>query len=99
MGSPPPTALTPTSERKKQKTECPSFALRRDPLLLGFASFVFPFARLIVMHAAEREELLFIVNHLLSARAGKRIIFHQKDRLFGTDFLRSEEHTSELQSH
>jgi hypothetical protein len=55
---------------------------RKSFLLLGFLGFVFPLLNA-CMNAAEREQLLFVVNHFLPARAGERIILLQEDRFLG----------------
>src|SRR5205809_7740459 len=56
-------------------------------LLLLLFGLVFPLLDAVVVDAAEREEFFFVVNHLLPARAGQRVIFHQEDGFFGTNLL------------
>src|SRR2546429_9702721 len=54
---------------------------------LRFLRFVFPFLNAVVVDAAQGEQFFFVVNHLLAAGAGERIVFHQEDRLLRTNLL------------
>src|SRR6266850_5662389 len=57
------------------------------PLRFGLFSLLLPFLDAIIVDAAKREQFFFIVNHLLAGGARERVIFHQENRLLGTDFL------------
>src|SRR5690242_771366 len=64
-----------------------SCILRLHSLLEGFLGFVFPFADLVLVHPAQREQLFLVVDHLFAADAGQGIIFHQEDRFFRAHLL------------
>src|SRR5258707_3980625 len=57
------------------------------PLCLGLIGFSLPFPDFVLVNASECEELFLIVNHLIAAGAGKRIIFHEEDGFFRTNLL------------
>src|SRR5207249_3125465 len=59
----------------------------KSRLLLRFLQFAFPFPDAVVVDAAQGEQFFFVVNHLLAAGAGERVVFHQEDRLFRTNLL------------
>src|SRR5581483_9195929 len=56
-------------------------------LRLGLFGLLPPLLNLVLMNAAQMEQLFLVVDHLLPARAGQGIILHQKNRLLRADFL------------
>src|SRR6267143_2243211 len=60
---------------------------RKRLLPLRFFEFVFPLLDAVVVDAAKREQFFLVVNHLLAAGAGQRIVFHQEDSFLRTDLL------------
>lgn len=46
-----------------------------------------PLLDLVVVNTTQGQQLIFAINHLLSSGSCERVIFHQKNSFFGTNFL------------
>ena len=80
-------ALTLTYPAAALHDEQPLEASRRDALRLSFLGFPLPLSDLILMNAAQGQQLFFVVDHLFPAQAVEGVIFHQENRFFRAHFL------------
>ena len=62
-------------------------ALRCHALRARLVRLLLPLADFVLVDPAKGKQFFFVVNHFVPACAGERIIFHEKDRFFGADFL------------
>src|SRR6266446_6611955 len=60
---------------------------RRHPLCFRLLSLLLPLADFILVDATQFEQLFFVVDHFLAARAGQRVILHQENGFLGAYFL------------
>src|SRR5436190_23768224 len=82
--STPQRTVSSANAAKKMSVAC---MLRRHPLFPRLLGFVLPFADLVMVNAAERQQFLLVIDHFLTRLPGERIILHQENRFLGTNFL------------
>src|SRR5438309_12027165 len=60
---------------------------RRYSLRFGLIRLFPPLANLVLMDPAQREQLFFVIDHLIAASANERIVLHQENGFLGADLL------------